>query len=193
MQQYLYPMSSLIAFKSFIRKIGDCDGISGVSGTLTATSFGKILDFFNLALMDVFLDIGAGVCHALFYATDRAPGIKSYGIENDPIKLIKARAALEKFNNNNSMTLIEANIEELPQLPNNTTHVYIACEGMPPTTIEAIMKLIDACKTVKKTVFVARHGQGFECDNMALVQKIPVTLQGGGTRLQAYCYELNNI
>lgn len=190
MQQYLNPMSSLTAFKSFIRKIGDCDGISGVSGTLTATSFGKILDFFNLALMDVFLDIGAGVCHALFYATDRAPGIKSYGIENDPVKIIKARAALEKFNNNN-MTLIEANIEELLKLPNNITHVYIACEGMPPTTIEAIITLIDACKTVKKAVFVARHGQGFECDNMALVRKIPVALAGGGTRLQAYCYKTN--
>lgn len=184
----------MTTFKSFIRKIGDCDGISGVSGTLTATSFGKILDFFNLEpLTDTFLDIGAGVCHAMFYATYRAPSIKSYGIENDPIKLIKARAALAKFNNYNSMTLIEANIEELPQLPNNTTHVYIACEGMPPTTIEAIMKLIDACKTVKKSVFVARHGQGFECNNMALVHTIPVTLAGGRTRLQAYCYELNII
>ena len=182
-------MSSLTAFKSFIRKIGDCDGISGVSGTLTATSFGKILDFFNLKpLTDIFLDIGAGVCHALFYATDRAPGIKSYGIENDPIKIIKARAALEKFNNNN-MTLIEANIEELHKLPDGTTHVYIACEGMPPTTIEAIITLIDACKTVKKAVFVARRGQGFECNNMTLVRKIPVALAGGGTRLWAYCYE----
>lgn len=202
----LNTSSLLSEATKFLTKIGGDDGVMGVSGTLTISSFDKILEFMDLAEDDIVFDFGFGGGSFLFQATSKAFDlgieIKTCGVEFDEIKAIKAKAVkkhIMKMGFEFDMDLRMQDIEKITCI--NATKVLASWEGMPPETKKCIAKLINTCTNVKKFVFIERYrrrdmseillDRGFT-KFMTLTNTESVVLAGGRTKLHAYCYEIVN-
>lgn len=195
--------------------VGGGSGTEGFSGTLTPTSFKAVLDVFGPTLLpgSVLMDAGHGLAHALLLTHYWLPHgeVRYLGLELDPIiaqKSVTVRDRvmstwfLEKNLPIPDMRLICMAVEDLHHIE-PVTHVYAAWEGWSDESKAALGSLFLCSPNVKVFVVVQRgtkdmikilEGHGFGtlrplANRPSTKAGTSVTLAGGGTQLQAFCFE----
>ncbi len=188
-----------------MNELGGGEGTGGVFGTLRQSSSERVMaslkDKTGMGRSSTFLDIGAGLGHPLLHASLEAGVRRARGIENDPVKVMKAEAFLSRVFTDLRMkgalpTVVLEDIGKIKSI--DDTHMFAFWEGINPKDRAVLGRLARADKMLKGVAVAGRAMRGdpsvymaeLGFPRMTLVDTLPVQLAGSGQGFTAYIFKV---